>query len=523
MNEGVNDYPSAPGARVLIYSPWAAWRLHSDVDYFLARELRSSGSEVFLVACNGSEQCHVRDLGATCESCMALSDDSASHYSINRLYLDKRKHLNDELVEGVESLSSLEDIQNFEFMGAKVGVGVASTIATFYRQEPKMLAQNRHALELAKKYLVDAVLTYLDIDSIIKEKAINRVVLFNGRLAPFFAALQAAQKNACVTYVQERGFVESGYLYFNRGNCLDYSDFKERFGRFEGLYLTLDCYHDALSHVQRKSLGFENAGPSFMAAIDAKPTKIQVNGGRQTIGVYTSSVDEAVFSDLDFVADQMGTIQKIIDNYADDFNIIIRHHPNLGGKGIGGGQKELLYQMRECAKSYPGSVTVVWPEDAVNSHTLASQLDVAVIPGSSMSVDLSAVGVPTIVHDRSSVSAGILSALRYKNDDELLCAIENALTGKVHRVEIAERALKFTYVMHINTALRFGEVGWVLPQNGIRRSVGKLITDLNAQLICNCIIRGVPIEPELRVASCVNGKISDNALEFIRNITPQML
>lgn len=139
--------------------------------------------------------------------------------------------------------------------------------------------------------------------------------------------------------------------------------------------------------------------------------KLKLDPNRKTLIAYSSSDDEvhnaqaiAEFGDETYrdatspFATQVDWLEHLINNVeaSDDLQLVIRFHPRLDANKREARRSDTMDGLLARFSQPYRHVRIIWPRDPISSYDLAELADVALTMWSSIGVELSRLGVPTI-------------------------------------------------------------------------------------------------------------------------------
>lgn len=165
-------------------------------------------------------------------------------------------------------------------------------------------------------------------------------------------------------------------------------------------------------------------------------------------------------------ADQRTWLLDTIAFFAErpDLQLVIRVHP----AEVSGSPPSRQRAMDAIASRYPtlpGNVKIVPPESALSTYALAEAADAALIYGTKMGVELSAVGMPVIVAGEAW-ARGKGFTIDAISPDDYRAQLARLPFGK--RLDPAQQILALQYAHHFFFR-RMIELGFVEPVSGARR------------------------------------------------------
>jgi hypothetical protein len=302
-------------------------------------------------------------------------------------------------------------LKNFSYKGYTLGLGVASSLISKYR--------NPHidTIKLADEVvdaLISAAMVYEKSIQLIKSRRPDVVITFNGRLACSYPIVKAALHAGIKIRLHERGATFKKYEIFE-SSVHSLERLRERVISFWNS--SRDCEY-AIAQADnffKSRRGGDGIGWESFTAKQIRGHVIPKYGRRRVV-YFSSSEDEFAALDDGIVhkfstTGQKGAIERLLKICKKiDLDLIIRVHPNTAGAD----QKEQEW-WQALANS---GVEVVSPSATIDSYALLDTADIACTYGSTMGVEAAYWGIPSILLGDSGYS-GLGCCFEPKDDDEL--------------------------------------------------------------------------------------------------------
>jgi hypothetical protein len=387
-------------ANTLLFSPFAKWKVHFETDLELAHKCLDEGDELTIIHCDGTLpicEPNPNNISIACKVCMARRDNGFSwldnkSIKLIPLALDERRNIQ-QLNNIINSMKTIQDVENFSFENSDVGMSAVSSTVSFYR-EPKLIWKKHHKRLLL--HLRTAILIHMRFKELLSTKNYDNIILFNGRYSTFRPVVRLAQQLNIELYVHERG-----------------PDFKH-------YSLARNTYPHDLKYIQNQIIKFSNDKEPEKAKKEIGKmwfeerqnhvvqnwkvfTKNQVTGYLPknisaksfNIAIFNSSEDEFVAIEEwknPFYKSQNEGIRKILDSVKDEnYGIFLRVHPNLFN--VNNSQTQELTKIKEKYQN----LTVIESDSKVNSYDLIKAVDLVITFGSTVGIEASYLNKPSIV------------------------------------------------------------------------------------------------------------------------------
>jgi hypothetical protein len=283
---------------------------------------------------------------------------------------------------------NISDLKEFDYKGAAIGLGVASSLISKTRDPTPCLS---NYAQLISVYLREALFAFERTILLIDRYHPKTILTFNGRFALCKPIWEAARIKGVNIIFHERGADYTRFIMQNQqANDLSYirSQIVDSWG--DGGSERGDIGHTFFA---RKRQGDGIGWMSFTNSQERGlvPAKIQ----RKRI-VYFSSSDDEYASVGAMVSNPLFTSQraaiKWLINYVEarpDIELVVRLHPN---------KLDASARERSWWEELRGdNVIVITPGDRVDSYALVESADVVVSYGSTIGIEATYWGVPSIL------------------------------------------------------------------------------------------------------------------------------
>lgn len=351
-----------------------------------------NGEHVVFVTCDGS----LRGCGAiACNSSLICPVCKDKRNKATQLLSENLQNisfeslaLNDESKVSLDSIQNIEELKEFEVDGNKIGLTVASTLISKYRDPNLRLSPiiKREAEEAANK----ALALFKWADDFLKKKTVKRVIFFNGRLTLTRPLVWASEKNKIPYYCLEQGGDIYKYIYLH--NYLPH----DRLARKQEIqdYWNSSDEPEDVKIEKGKKFYEERVGGIIQNYVvyttEQKagliPEALKTN--KRKVVVFLSSEDEYAAVDgwdNPFFKDTIFGLRWIFEATREarergDLHVCVRSHPNLAGlKNDQTREIESFKNEKECS--------LILPLDAVDSYSLAKVSDLVVVFGSTIGIE----------------------------------------------------------------------------------------------------------------------------------------
>lgn len=252
-----------------------------------------------------------------------------------------------------------------------------------------------------RRYLEAAVLTFRAVESLVREEGIDIVVTHHGIYVPQGAARLGAQAAGARVVTWNPAYRRHCFL-FSHDDTYHHTLMQEPTASWEAMDLTDAQEAEIVAYLRSRWTG-SNDWIWFHETPQFDTARIVADLGldpeKPTLGLLTNVVWDAQLhypanaytSMLDWVAD---TIREI--GARSDVQLAIRVHP-AEIRGNPPSRQRMADEIARLFPSLPKNVFLVGPESSVSTYALLDLCDTALIYGTKMGVELTAMGIPTLV------------------------------------------------------------------------------------------------------------------------------
>ncbi len=387
--------------RIVLFAPYSILTPHYETDLEIGQYHLDKGDDVLMLGCSSSLlSCDVNldhDV-SVCLACTGKRRQGISRLSrrigVKTLHSFSRS-CSRELGTIRTRFGDPVDLQKYTIGNFDIGYGVLSSVISAFRDPEPDLGSPEMQL-LVARLLVSSFAVYCSIKKLLRATPVDRMYVFNGRFAPLRAALRACQSLGVDCYAHDRGCDLNHYATYRNTtpHDLDYIDAEIR-----SAWSRAASYQDERERLGsafflERSKGIEQNWFTFVKRQQQGVLPANWDPARENIAVFTSSEDEfAAIGDSwknPVYEDQNDGIKKILCSVPEEnSHVYIRVHPNLSGV-----QNR---QTREIATLSAQNLTVIPADSPVDSYALLRSASKAVTFGSTIGVEATFWGVPSIL------------------------------------------------------------------------------------------------------------------------------
>jgi len=386
-------------SKTLILSLQSLSPMFAAVETEVIKKELAEGHEVHLLLCGeGLPTCSLNPthnlLG--CATCQYRSEHFAQRAGIAPEYFHKldRNLIPKEFLD--EMPANLKELMSLEHRGINIGRGAASSSISILREynlRPK--GEHRELISLELRTAIGALLNY---ERVLDRLQPEKVYLFNGRHSELFPMVELCRKRNIWFACEERGANPQRYHLFK--NNLPHS-IKSRRDTMEELWAEADSVEkviQAAAWYENKRKGTAKDDRSYIDGQVEGTLPSEWQDELHNIVVFNSSEDEMkTISEwhTDLFENQNDVILKIAEALKGriDVHLYIRMHPNLGV--VDNQQTRELYALQQ------DNVTVISPQEKIDSYHLSEAADVILTFASTIGIEATYWGTASVLYGRS--------------------------------------------------------------------------------------------------------------------------
>ena len=438
--------------KVLLLDPFADIWVSSFPTAVVAEAWSDLGHEIHVLRCDGvlGPFCHAMSAkGLTNLSLTSELEKCCTSCKRRRNVLGKnfefKEHLIENFLPGVDReraefilrSTSKENWKDLFIESIPVG-----KIASYELILEKKLASleniGLHWIEYQAR-LKSTLFTYFAIKNVIRTNQIEAVAAYNGlysinRVALLYADSIGIQAWAIAagSHLKDKFSEISIYRFDSLPVYATKSKEWHKVRRLPMSVAQIESVKQHFEHLHRAKSNFVYSGSKRGLVKDEIFTKLKVPRNKKIILATMSSHDEMIAMEaINFRVSQQGSMFANPDDWIrfllkilgvrDDVHLIIRIHPRQFPNKREKIKSEEAVQLEQLLSSLPSNVTVNWPSDQISLYDLASITDLVLNRTSSAGLELSALGIPTLLCDPElmiaydpSINTVVKSKLEYE-------------------------------------------------------------------------------------------------------------
>ena len=460
-------------SRILIFSPYQLWTIHTIYEEAIAKACHVRGATVEYLLCDGllpecdqhwdSKMSFPRPFDL-CQRCQAKAKANMDDLGFPFRWLG-------DFVSPVEKAAAFawaqgvkpSELPEASFNEFPIGQWVQSSVLSYFRQYPPEL-NNWHVVSVYRGFLFSAAIVATGLWKYLEANAIDAAILFNGRQSITRVALEIFRKRGIRVLTHERPEYQRGGINAKpNAHCMSPEPFEAFWNMWGQVPLTREALDAASQWLMQRRYGLNLAWIPFSKSSDnssSLKTRLNLSPGKRLWALFTSSTDEtagdpALKGPFETQADW---VREVVDwvGFRDDVELVIKVHPNLGGNFYIGKAGDELRLYQEMKSGLPANVRIVMPEDSVSAYFLAEEADVGLTFGSTIGLEMAMLGKPVLVAARALYEHGS-EFLMVRSKEALPGMLERCLHAYTDR-EIQRQAFRLAYYYIFRFELTFPAV-----------------------------------------------------------------
>jgi len=307
---------------------------------------------------------------------------------IKLLDYKKSKNFNSQI------FSDIGNLKNYTIDGYNIGMGIASTAISYFRDHKLDTIKNKNFINRELKISLDVLAT---IEMYSKTISLDIVYVLNGRNSFSAPIVLYCKKNNLNFRVFDITYLLSTYHLIENNTP---HHLENRRKEINDTWEKSSISHDekikiGYSFFENQRKGINETDPSYIG-LQNKEIDPELIKGKEVISFFNSSIDEfaAVPGWEDYLYifnDEVEAIETICNHYKNDQSkiFILRIHPNL--KYLNNAQNRELEKLKQLK-----NLIVIVPESPIRSYSLLDKSDKIITFGSTIGVEACYYGKPVI-------------------------------------------------------------------------------------------------------------------------------
>ena len=420
--------------KVLFYSTNSLGILHLGEELELLQNYTDENAEIHVIKCSGGlGSCYINSTHNIFGCAMCVSSRDTFHRKFNIKKSHEIKQFDQQV--DIPLFKDLDQLLDFTYKNIPIGRGVASSAISLFK-EYDINENHSRQQQLIKELMKTSINVTESFFELFENERFDEFVLFNGRFAELYPAMEIAKLKGIPFYTYERGATESRYQFFK--NELPHS-IKRRTEYMNELWKSSGPEKEevAINWFESQVNSAEGFSKQFTAhqVVGKLPTEFDEN--KTNVAIFTSSDHETkVIEEWKFAAykHQNQAIIKMVEHFKNnkDIHFYLRVHPHLRGVDS--------IQTREINNFKAENLTIVDSHSDVGTYTLMKKADKVISFGSTTGIEATYLGLVSIMFGRSL----------YENIDATYCPktyeeLFSLITDKSLKPKSKQNTLRFAF------------------------------------------------------------------------------
>jgi hypothetical protein len=295
------------------------------------------------------------------------------------------------------------ELDGFEQLGVRVGMHARSATLRYFASGS--LENEPDAEPVRRRFLAAALMASMALDRLFREEGYDACVAHHGVYVPQGLLVDLARKHGARMVTWNIAY-RAGSFIFSHDDTYHFTLMEEPSAAWETLVLEEPLETALATYMLGRATGAED-WISYQEGSGHSVTALSERHGidfsKPTISAFTNVIwDAQVFYNSNAFAGMVEWLLETIRYFAGrpELQLVIRIHP----AEVRNPMKSRQTAAAEIARAFPQlprNIHVIPPEADANSYALARASNAAIIYGTKMGVELSYMGIPTIVAGES--------------------------------------------------------------------------------------------------------------------------
>ena len=416
--------------KALLFSPYADVWVHSLPEAEIAEALRDNGWSIHRVTCGRDFSQHCVAMAAkgiefsadtktkseVCSSCshrQSLLQNSFKFedQTIGFLLVTEQLLKITEILDGI----TLSNWMDFEFGGVPLGKMAFYDFSLTNKLNSVDIPE--HLWESYKSDLQNSIKTYFAINNLMTRMKFDVLITYNGMYATNNVAGYVARQHGCRTWSLHAGqhlLDRFGTMCMYESTTLPVLAYETREWReTQSLAVLSNAAEKVTNHLLelfKASNRFVYSSPFGDVDIETLRSTFGVLPNRKVLLATMSSADEIFGAKMAGVLQDRNDVPLFENGFEwisfliekmksrQDLHLIIRVHPREFPNKRESKVSQNAENLRSLLSNLPNNVSVNWPEQEISLYGLALIVDVVLNASSSAGIELSALGIPVVLH-----------------------------------------------------------------------------------------------------------------------------
>ena len=498
--------------RILIVTGGGGYSAAKQIESLLAVALQLRGASIDVLLCDGvlpgcfqttldwdrNEEAFAKTgtSKANCYSCFHYASKTYESLGVNVIKLGDL--LSNEEMSETENFAAkidVDDIESYSDQDVQIGEHAYAGALRFYATAKLV---DEHSEKVLRRYFSAALKAYKGASNLFsRPKKYSHVLLHHGIYVPQGVLAETARVNNLNTTTWHVAYRQKTFLFSHDGTYHKTMLYEPK-NSWDGFDFTEEKRAAILEYLQGRWSGTYD-WISFSKQFSKEEPGIESKSSNKYDASILMLTNVMWDAQLHYPANAFPTMLEWILSTIEQFKLkpnlelIIRVHP-AEMSGTLPSRQLVVDEINKHFKSIPSNVKIIKPNDPANTYSLAKKCDAAIIFGTKTGVELTSMGIPTIVAGEAWIRG---KGLTIDVDSPEAYALELNKLPLNQRLspDIQERALKYAYHFFFRR---------MIPLNTVKKSKGHEVfkydfnsihdlepgSDKGLDIICDGIMSG---------------------------------
>jgi glycosyltransferase involved in cell wall biosynthesis/GT2 family glycosyltransferase len=386
--------------KILFFTPFCYWNVHTAYELLLAKSLQLRGASVLNISCDTDIPfCDIHDdsypAEHICQMCTNNRQNMFNRFQLNNHPLKKiiSRNIKENAFNIVDTIPDSK-LLNFHYDNKPLALWIHSSVNTFFRINEIDISIK----EINKKfrdYLKSAIIIYDTFKKLLEVKQPDILLMFNGRFFTFRIPLEIAKSLDIKTIVHDRGMYDNTIMFKENEVIQGMNTLRNLWNNRKHFPLSYEQIEKTRNYIHDREFGKNTGWYSWSKdKIEVQNLKriLEIEEYKRIYTFFTSSDDEmAAFREWSGIySSQNEFIEELISFFKNklEYKLIIRIHPNTGKtKGNKKENSQFLEYVEAIRSDLSQNITIVKPEDDINSYQLIEMSDLVITYFSTISIE----------------------------------------------------------------------------------------------------------------------------------------
>jgi hypothetical protein len=417
---------------VVVLSTHPRWITHFGTELEIIQRHLDDNDSVVHLRCDAVQAAcdyNPEHSASKCRKCIGVCEEGLAHLSRqvpSLSLLDLTPADEEELARLPTSFATHADLRSFRIDNFDIGWAALSSVISSIRDPKPDLS--RHA-DLIRRFINAALTVYRSVQHYLDRHEVDRMYVFNGRLASCRAVLRACQSRNVPCLVHERGCDLQHYELYRDAMPVDLAYVAAQIAAYWERASSAPKRDEVGSRFfTERARGHVQSWYSFVTSQREGLLPGHWDPEKTNLVIFNSSEDEfAAIGDEWrnplYPTQRDGLLRMIesLSSWKENFHVYLRMHPNLRAV-----DNDDTRGVRQLSAPF---LTVIPPDSPISTYALIGQADRVLSFGSTVGIEAVYWGTPSILAG-PSLYRGLGGTYNPESHDELVALLKTELAPK---------------------------------------------------------------------------------------------